>query len=167
MAALRDVEVGGVAASLVGFVMAHLVAETRRNALERCRTYHHRRPELHTVPFDDVYSDNKETRKKAIGQGTLSMDAVVPEQWLHWTSVERIIVLSDNNPQQEPEQYRYVAGIVLMRPSHGKLRRFNATLTWWIASNGNVNFLPAKSEIWEVEEETAGQLELDIIGPTG
>lgn len=149
MAAIREVVIGGVAAELQSFVMAHLVAETRRHALERCRTYNHKRPALHTVPFDEIYSEDKETRQQAIGKATLSMDAVVPEEGLYWNSVERVIVLTDDNPNSEPERYRPVSGIVMVRPSHGKLRRFNVVLKWWIASNGNVNFLPESSEIWE------------------
>jgi hypothetical protein len=143
MAVIREVVVGGVAGHMVTAVMEKMIANIRESAIEDMLNYQHRASDIEEAPFFGVYS------APSLGEGTparinRSLSAH-PETNLHYCAVERVIVLSDDNPEEKPFSTRRVVGLVIMRhpdtgpfrPKYDQVQRFKVELQYGYAPNGN------------------------------
>lgn len=143
MAAVREVEIGGLAGHLVMAVIEKMIADTREATLEEMLSYQHRAPDLQEAKFFEVYS------APSLGEETPARisrsRAARPETGLRYWSVERAIVLSDDNPEERPNSTRRVVGMVIMRypdtgpfrPKDDMVRRYKVVLRYSYAENRN------------------------------
>lgn len=140
MAAIREVVIGGVAGHMVAAVMEKMIVDTREAGLKHVLGYQHKHPGLEQIPFVDVYSEDDTARGKVNW-----VPAVFPEQGFHCWSIERVVVFSDDNPEERPGSTRRVVGMVIVRhpdtgpsrPAYDRVQRFKVELQYAYAENGN------------------------------
>lgn len=148
MGRIRDVAVGGVAGHMVMAVVEKMIAESRRHAIEHVTTYSHRDQNIDQIPFVKVYEDSGEGEET---RGRINWNpAVYPEAGLHYWQIDRVIVQSDDNPEEKPGSTRRVVGLVFVRypdsgpfrtgdghGPNGSMRKFKVVLEYGYAENRN------------------------------
>lgn len=158
MAVIREVVVGGVVGHLVTAALEKMVAETRESGMVHVLSYQHKNPDLESIPFVSVYSEEDDTARGKVNW----VPAVFPELGLHYWSPERVIVLSDDNPEEKPFSTRRIVGLVIMRhpdtgpfrPVYDYVRRMKVVLEYGYAENGNIcKFDATVSDFVPVTEE--------------
>lgn len=133
--ALREIKVGGIAGRLICEVARWLIVEARRRGIAGANLHE---PELAESWFHSIYEDEK----LLWGKPGMAL-ASYPEQVLMGgASVERVIVVSDDNPHAEARE-RQVVGIVMVRwtdctPIRStRLEKYKVTICLAYADNGN------------------------------
>ena len=142
---VREVVIGGIAGHLVSAVYRHLVDGIRKGAIEHALTYSHAATDIREIPFMGVYSDRDLISK-------VGLDSAYPERSLPFWSVERVVIVTDDNPTEVPNHSRSIVGLVVMRhpdmgpsrPQRDVVRRFKVILNAHYADNGN-------TFVWEAE----------------
>ena len=138
--AAREVVIGGVAGHMIAAVMEKMIADIREAGIKYVLSYQHKSSDLEQTRFVDVYSEEDDTARWKFGE-----DAAFPEAGLHYWTPERVIVLSDDNPEQRPGSTRRVVGLVVIRhpdtgpfrPVYDQVRRMKVVLEYGYAENGN------------------------------
>ncbi len=152
--ARQEVVISNLAGMIQGYVLAHLVSETRDRAIQSAVVYRHKQEAHDTLPFLCVYSDERARTEAGIGS-----DEAFPEGELKFAHVERIIVLEDSNPEMKPGE-RLVKAVVLVRKHYlPSARRLLVKATWHIASNGNVSPIPGQTEVRDLQQPNPDDVE--------
>lgn len=154
--ARQQIVLNRVVGIVQGYVLAFLIAENRMLALKRGAEYQHKTPERDTIPFVRVYDTDVTDR---LGSG-VSKDEAFPEGELKFAVVERIIILEDTNPKEEPRD-RMVKAVVLVRKHYlPAARRLFVQAEWSISGHENIHPLPGKTIVRDFNQPNPDDLEV-------
>lgn len=167
MAKVREVVVGGVAGWMASAVMTRMLKAARQAAICHCSNYQHKQGPADTIPFMDVYAHlkgfnqsatdafaDRQTARDALGVINWNC-AIYPETQILGWQTERILVLLDTNPHEEPSSEREIIGLVLVRypdsgpfrPAYDTTARYAVRIHLGYAENRNTYRMDSYAEI--------------------
>ena len=146
MAAVREIKIGGIAGEIANYANVHLIQGTRKRTIEDIRTYNHKQPEADTVPFLDVYSEDRELANKS-ADCLGSLNAIYPENVLQYAIPEQIFVTEEYRTKSR----HFAKGLVLLRTESEQVIRLWVEIDKKYAENGN--HYHTDRSCWPVSEE--------------